>query len=254
VATKLAIVNNAGRLPLVAARCVVREEHPDNDRFAADCEKWFGMPITNLINKKFDGSIYEVFRQRSYISGVQGAPCTLHLKKEVRFAFERPSDAHVFGYCAEEQGRWDDFLDANNIDATSPLMDRGLSHSDCLAIVQDEAIELPAMYRLGYKHNNCIGCCKATGQGYWNKIKKDFPANFDRMAKESRRLNVRLIRVNDERKFLDELKPGTGNYQDEPEVQCGVFCEIAKRDIADAANVTSGVPSTVGALRASALY
>ena len=88
VATKLAIAENADRLPLVVARCIVREEHPDNDRFAADCESWFGVPITNLINAKYDGSIYEVFRKESYISGVLGAPCTRLLKKEVA-ALER---------------------------------------------------------------------------------------------------------------------------------------------------------------------
>lgn len=232
VATKLAIVENSGRLPLVVARCVVREEHQDNDRFAADCERWFGVPITNLINEKFDGSIYEVFRKRSYISGIEGAPCTLELKKEVRRAFEAPTDYHIFGYCAEEQGRFDAFLDANNISCGSPLIDRGLEHSDCLAMVRDAGIMLPDMYQLGYKHNNCIGCCKATGQGYWNKIRNDFPAAFNRMAAESRRLGVRLIRINEERAFLDELQPGTGNYQDEPEVQCGIFCEMAKMEIA----------------------
>ena len=169
VATKLAIAENAGRLPIVVARCVVREEHTDNDRFAADCEKWFGVPVLNLIADKYDGSIYEVFKRRGYISGVKGAPCTLLLKKEVRQRFELPTDRHVFGYCAEEQGRWDDFLAANNINAVSPLMDRGVEHKDCLAMVQDAGIRLPTMYQLGYKHNNCIGCCKATGQGDWNK-------------------------------------------------------------------------------------
>lgn len=29
VATKLAIADNAGKLPLVVARCIVKEEHPD---------------------------------------------------------------------------------------------------------------------------------------------------------------------------------------------------------------------------------
>jgi len=231
VATKLAIVDNAGKLPLVVARCIVREEHPDNERFAADCEKWFGVPITNLINEKYDGSIYEVFKKRAYISGIGGAPCTLLLKKDVRKAFELPTDRHSFGYCAEERGRWDDFIDANNIDAYSPLIDRGLEHSDCLAIVEHAGIELPAMYKLGYQHNNCIGCCKATGQGYWNKIRDDFPDMFDRMAKESRRLGVRLIRINESRAHLDELQPGTGDYQSEPEIQCGIFCEMAKADI-----------------------
>lgn len=231
VATKLAIVENAGKLPIVVARCIVKEEHPDNDRFAADCEKWFGVPILNLTNEKYDGSIYEVFRKKSYISGIKGAPCTLHLKKDVRIAFEKPTDQHVFGYCAEEQDRWDSFLDANNINAIAPLIDRGLQHSDCLAMVERAGIELPVMYKLGYKHNNCIGCCKATGQGYWNKIRADFPDAFDRMAAESRRLGVKIIRINEERRFLDEIEPGAGNYQEEPEIQCGIFCEMAQREI-----------------------
>lgn len=232
VATKLAISENADRLPLVVARCIVREEHPDNDRFAVDCERWFGQPVVNLINEKYDGSIYEVFRLRGYISGIHGAPCTLHLKKDVRRAFERPTDRHVFGYCAEEQGRWDDFLDANNIDAVAPLIERGLEHADTLAMVKQAGIELPVMYRLGYKHNNCIGCAKATGQGYWNKIRDDFPPTFARMAAESRRLGARLIRIGDERAFLDELQPGTGDYQSEPEVQCGIFCHMAQQELA----------------------
>lgn len=44
VATKLAIEENNKRdkLPLVIARCRIDEEHPDNDRFAAQCSEWFG--------------------------------------------------------------------------------------------------------------------------------------------------------------------------------------------------------------------
>ena len=233
VATKLAIVANAGKLPLVVARCIVREEHPDNDRFADDCEKWFGVPITNLISEKYNGSIFEVFKKRSYISGNNGAPCTLLLKKRVREDFQTQTDRHVFGYCAEEQDRWDGFIDANNIDAVSPLIDRGLEHSDCLAMVEKAGIRLPAMYALGYKHNNCIGCVKASGRGYWNKIRADFPIEFDRIAKESRRIGCKLTRDGDEvRQFLDELEPGTGEYQEEPEIQCGIFCEMAAMEIA----------------------
>jgi hypothetical protein len=231
VATKLAITENAGRLPLVVARCVIDEEHPDNERFAAECEAWFGMPILNLTSAKYGSSIYNVFEQRGYISGINGAPCTLYLKKEVRRDFQKPTDRHVFGYCADEQGRWDDFLDANNIDAVAPLLDRGLTHSDSLAMIERAGIELPTMYQLGYHHNNCIGCAKATGQGYWNKIRQDFPPYFDRMASLSRKLGVRLIRIDDQRAFLDELQPGTGDYQSEPEIQCGIFCEMAEREI-----------------------
>lgn len=229
VATKLAITQFAGH-EIVIARCIVREEHPDNDRFAADCEKWFGMPITNLINEKYNGSIYEVFEKRQYLSGVYGAPCTMLLKKKVREDFQLPNDTHVFGYCAEEQGRWDDFLDANNIVAASPLIERGLEHSDCLAMVENAGIDLPVMYKLGYQHNNCIGCVKAGGQGYWNKILIDFPVQFHKAAEVSRRIGTKLLMDNGIHKYLDELTIGAGNYQSEPEIQCGIFCEMAQKE------------------------
>ena len=238
VATKLAIAEYGLAYDIVIARCIVKEEHPDNDRFAADCEKWFGMPITNLMAEEYDGSVYNVIAKRKYISGVDGAPCTMLLKKKVREDFQQPNDIHVFGYCAEEQGRYDRFLDANNIDCRVPLIDKSLSHPNCLAMVENAGITLPDMYKLGYKHNNCIGCVKSSGGGYWNKIKVDFPEKFWMMAGMSRALGVRMVQVTQNKEqiriFLDELEPGVGRYQDEPEIQCGIFCETAEREIANA--------------------
>lgn len=230
VATKLALAQYELACEVEIVRCVVREEHPDNDRFAADCERWFGHPIKNLVNEEFDGSIYNVMTKRKYISGVQGAPCTQELKKRVREAYQRPTDRHIFGYCAEEGDRWDRFLDANNIDAEAPLLDRNIKHAEALTMVRNAGIELPEMYKLGYQHNNCIGCVKSTGQGYWNKIRTDFPDRFWHMAGMSRMLGVKMIESNGKRIFLHELKPGTGRYEEEPEVQCGVFCEMAERE------------------------
>ena len=155
------------------------------------------------------------------------------LKKEARIKFQLPTDTHVFGYCAEEQDRFDDFLDANNIDAQSPLIDRGLSHSECLSMIQTAGIELPVMYKLGYQHNNCVGCVKSTGAGYWNKIREDFPLQFHKMADFSKSLGVKLIKVGTDRIFLGDLKPNTGRYQNEPEIQCGIFCEMANNAIAE---------------------
>lgn len=242
VATKIAISENAGRRELVVVRCVVREEHPDNDRFAAECEQWLGVPIINLMDEKYDGSVYGVIEARKYIAGINGAPCTVALKKDVRVGFQRPSDTHVFGYCAEEQKRFDAFLDANNISILAPRIDAGVTHSECLALIERAGIELPAMYKLGYKHNNCIGCVKATGAGYWNKIKVDFPVEFHRMATVSRALGVRMTRKGDDRIFLDELEAGEGNYNDEPEIQCGIFCEVAESKFTTAEATTEPKP------------
>ena len=52
VATKMAIKANNGEKELIVARCHIKEEHPDNDRFAKECEEWFGIPIVNLIDEK----------------------------------------------------------------------------------------------------------------------------------------------------------------------------------------------------------
>jgi hypothetical protein len=232
VATKLTLAQYPDA---VVVRCIVKEEHPDNDRFAADCERWFGVPIVNITADEYDGSVIRVCDERGYWSGIAGAPCTRLLKKVPREKFQRPTDKHIFGYTADQKDmeRWDDFLDANNIDAESPLIERGLTHADCLAMVQDAGIELPAMYRLGYHHNNCIGCARAGGQGYWNKIRDDFPEQFQRMAVVSRRLGARLVNTSGNvHIFLDELQRGTGDYQTEPEIQCGIFCEMAQKEYA----------------------
>ncbi len=234
VATKLALAQFGGwGQEVVVARCIVREEHPDNERFAADCEKWFGVPIVNLIAEEYDGSVYNVIEKRKYVSGVKGAPCTLLLKKRVREEFQHPSDRHVFGYTAEEQDRWDHFIDANNIDALAPLILSSLTHADCLGMIERAGIVLPVMYQLGFQHNNCIGCVKAGGQGYWNMIRDHFPMQFMRMADVTRKLGVKLINTADNVKIsLDDLKPGTGDYRTEPEIQCGIFCEMAETEYA----------------------
>ena len=90
VATKLAIAES--KTPVEVVYCHVKEEHPDNMRFMKDCEAWFGQPIKVLESEKYHGSIYEVFTKRKYIVGIQGAPCTMFLKKEVRKSYEQPND------------------------------------------------------------------------------------------------------------------------------------------------------------------
>lgn len=230
VATKLAIQEN--RSPVKVVRCWLKEEHPDNDRFAADCAKWFGQEIQTIRNEKYSGSVDEVIRLRRFIVGPGGAPCTVHLKKDVRKHFQRPGDVQVFGYCAEEQDRIDRFIDANaDVQARFPLAERGLTHADCLAMIERAGLELPVMYRLGYQHNNCIGCVKGRA-GYWNKVRVDFPDRFAQMSKLERLTGAAINRVNDVPTYLDELLPDTGRYDTEPEIQCGIFCELAEQKFA----------------------
>lgn len=225
VATKIAIAENVGKLPLIIAYTEVIEEHSDNKRFLADCEKWFGQEIIILGNDKYKRSIYETFKTSAM--NIKGsAPCTQKLKKQVRIKFEQPTDRQVFGYTAEEQNRLDRFIDANNdVDIWTPLIDKGLGKEDCLAMLKNANIELPEMYRLGYHNNNCIGCVKG-GMGYWNKIKVDFPKHFERMANLERFKSQTVLKD----RYLDELRPTDGNYPQEQNIECSIFCQLAEED------------------------
>ena len=234
VATKLAINDHPNG---VVAYCEVKEEHPDNKRFLSDCEKWFGQKILVLGNDKYKRSIYEVFNKTNYLAGHGGARCTLELKKNVRKQFEKPNDAQVFGYTVEEQNRVDRFIDSNNeVHLITPLIDRGLTKQDCLAIVQDAGIELPEMYKLGYKNNNCRGCVKAQSPAYWKKIQIDFPEFFNAMIEQEKRLGVKICKttvdgVADVRIPLTELPARIKPMDDSIDVQCGIFCHMAEDEI-----------------------
>lgn len=230
MATKLALVDNPD---LVIAYCEVKEEHPDNKRFLKDCEKWFGKEIIILGNDKYDRSIYEVFQKTRYIAGVGGARCTKELKKQVRMDFQQPNDIHIFGYTVEEQHRVDRFIDANNeVDIITPLIDEGLTKDDCLGILKQAGIELPVMYLLGFKNNNCLGCCKSSSPGYWLLIKRHFSDYFDRMNEMEKLLNVRICKYDKDgvthRIQLHEIPSHIPAMDDSVDVQCGIFCQMTE--------------------------
>ena len=213
-------------------------EHPDNARFIDDCERWFGAPVLRLRSPKY-ADTWQVWEERRFLVGPAGALCTAELKKKVRYAFERPDDVQVFGYTAEEQHRADRFREQNpGVDLRTPLIERGLTKDDCLGIIASSGIAMPAMYLLGYRNNNCIGCPKG-GIGYWNKIRVDFPDVFARMARLERELDATVLRepvkVDGRRKsiplFLDELDPGRGNHLKEPSFECSLVCTATAEEL-----------------------
>lgn len=206
-------------------------EHSDNRRFFADVERWLGRNIKVLKSDEYR-DIFDVFEKTRWLVGIGGARCTTELKKNVRKAYQRPDDLHVFGFTYEEGHRISRFHNENpELLATFPLYEQGITKRQCHLAMRDAGIELPMMYRLGYKNNNCIGCVKGQA-GYWNKIRRDFPEAFDRMAKMERKLNAAICKKEGvkngkrwrKRVFLDELPPDQGRYDVEPDIECGVLC------------------------------
>lgn len=211
--------------------CETNSEHIDNGRFLRDCEDWFGRPVTRLHNPAYHNT-WEVWEETRWLAGIDGARCTVELKVAPRLAFQRPDDIHIFGYTADAA----DMARAMRLRETypemavsTPLIDRGLTKAACLDMVQRAGIPLPPMYALGFSNNNCIPCVKATSPAYWALVRKQFPDKFNRMAKLSRELDVRLCRIDDERRFIDEIPldhPTTNPIQP----SCDFLCHIAEQD------------------------
>ena len=224
VATKIALRKYPDA---IIAYCDTGSEHADNKRFIKDCEKWFDKGITILKSEKYS-DIWDVFNKTKYLAGIKGARCTTELKKLVRRDFQELDDIQIFGFDSSESKRADKFKQHNpEVITYFPLLEQNISKEECLNMLTKQGIELPVMYKMGYRNNNCIGCVKG-GAGYWNKIRKDFPEIFEKMAKKERELNVALCKTyaNDKKRkrvFLDELPPEMGRYQD-LEITCGLFC------------------------------
>jgi len=228
VATKLALASNTGEI--VVAYTDPGSEHPDNKRFLDECEDWLGVKVVRLKSEKY-ADTWAVWEARKFIVSPYGAPCTGELKKKMRYGFERPTDRQVFGYTAEEAHRADRFREQNpGVDLITPLIDKGLTKSDCLAMIARAGIELPTMYKLGYQNNNCIGCPKG-GMGYWNKIRRDFPDTFDRMAELEQSLGASVLRSEGVPVYLKDLDPSRGNHADEPSFECSLLCAIAEGEM-----------------------
>lgn len=217
---------------LAIVRCVVPNEHPDNDRFASDCARWFGREITDIRSDEY-ADCWDVWETRRYLNGHAGAPCTLEMKKRPRQVFEAAwqPDVTAYGFTIEEVDRAGRFQRQNpEIRLDCPLIRAGLSASDCAAIVDRAGIARPAMYRLGFKHNNCRSCVKARSPGYWANVRQHFPEDFARMARLSRALNWTPCRAGDDTPiWLDELPMDTPARDDSAGIDCSLLCYIAEQ-------------------------
>jgi hypothetical protein len=214
--------------------CETGAEHEDNKRFLLDCERWFGQRIIRLKSTEY-ADTWDVWERRRYLAGIDGAPCTVALKVIPRLEFQRPDDIHVFGYAADAA----DVTRANRLRANypeltikTPLIERGLTKEACIEMVRRAGIAVPVLYALGFQNNNCLPCVKATSPAYWALVRRSFPDKFARMAKLARELDVRLCRIDNERRFIDEIPddhPTTNPIQP----SCDFLCHIAEMDLAE---------------------
>jgi hypothetical protein len=237
VATKLILAEYPPEQVLIVNAFIV-EEHEDNRRFLADCEKWFDHPVIVLRDEKYGASTDEVWRRRHMMKNRFFAPCSDELKRKKLGKIQQPGDVKVLGFTCEEIDRFDRICDLFPAESfRAPLIEKNLGKDDCLAMIERAGIELPMMYRLGYDNANCIGCPKG-GQAYWQNIREDFPERFVTIQgiQEGIGPNANFLRFRSgprkgDRMALAELPPGRGNMKQEPSFSCSFFCQLAEQEI-----------------------
>ncbi|HEY8389223.1 MAG TPA: hypothetical protein VIK74_11495 [Parasegetibacter sp.] len=232
VATMKTIEKYGNRCKIRVVNSPIKEEDEDNKRFLTDVENWLGIKVESATNIAYPScSAEEVWRDRRFMSGRDGAPCTGELKKEARYQYECrvKINWHVLGFTADEKHRYDRFTKFERENVLPILIEAGITKADCFGILKNVGIEIPRMYRLGYPNANCIGCVKATSPTYWNHVRRMHPEVFEARARLSREIGCRLVRVKGKRIFLDELDPNAkGRSMKNLNHECGIFCDLPK--------------------------
>jgi 3'-phosphoadenosine 5'-phosphosulfate sulfotransferase (PAPS reductase)/FAD synthetase len=235
VATKMTLARYPAA-QVVILNAFIKEEHNDNRRFLAECETWFGHPITVVRNEKYGASTHEVWLKKRYMKGQRGAPCSSLLKRKLLDSYKEEGDTNVVGFTREEADRFEDIQEANPESTwIAPLIEANLGRDDCKAMVERAGMKLPLMYRLGYANANCIGCPKG-GQAYWQNIREDFPEEFvqRKTLQESIGPGAYFLRFRsgprkEQRMPLADLPAGRGDMRVEPDFSCSFYCVNAEQ-------------------------
>lgn len=228
-----------------------KNEDDDTIRFLLDCQKWYEIEIETItaLGDKFK-SIQDVWRHFKSLNVATGAICSSVLKRDLRLKFEKENEYkyQVFGFDINEANRAKSLK--NNYPKSKPvfpLLNHALRKEDCIKIVQENNIQIPLAYRLGYKNNNCLKTkCIQGGIGYWQKVEIEDIKAFDKMADMEHELTDSkgkpVTMLKDQSKHAKEtglfqvfLKPHPyyPNHKDlsmmegrpiEPLIECNGFC------------------------------
>jgi hypothetical protein len=177
-----------------------QNEDSDTYRFLKDCEKWYDIEIEmiTMLGRVYNSKglifnkIQDTWRHYKSLNTANGAICSSILKRDLRIVWEKENEGRylcqVFGFefkASEFKRAMSLKMNYPKTNPIFPLLMTGHSKPDCINILIDAGIEIPATYGFGFHNNNCFetGCTQG-GIGYWQKMARDFPEKFDIMADE----------------------------------------------------------------------
>lgn len=158
-----------------------RSEDADLYRFLGDAEKVLGVPVTRVADGR---DVWEVFHDERYLGNSRIDPCSRVLKREQSKKYMAECDPETttvtLGITWDEKHRldkmhrfWSPFV------LEAPLTEPPyLTRDDMYSEIRADGIELPAMYRRGFRTNNCGGACVKAGKGQWAQLWREMPERY----------------------------------------------------------------------------
>jgi len=163
-------------------------EDEDLYRFLLDLESMWGMKI---IRQSEGNNPLEVAEDKQIIPNSHIAPCSYELKikpfVDYLDTIEKPVTV-LLGMDYTEMHRMKapkkNYEALEGVTVDYPLMWKPLEFRNYFDIVKHEwRLEIPRLYVMGFKHNNCGGRCVKQGIKEWKRLSVHFPDRFDEVSK-----------------------------------------------------------------------
>ena len=191
------VLDRHGKNDVILLYSDTRSEHPDADRFRAQVCDFLGKEMTVVADGR---DIWQLIDDSHTLPGNFMPFCTQRLK-------QRPSDRFLktiaeeytcyLGFTVDEIRRAQRSAArsaANNELVGFPLLDEGITASECKRIIKEDwRICLPEPYKY-LQHNNCIPCFKSGSKKYWKLIAKHYPEQFEMACQKEEMWNYTVFR------------------------------------------------------------
>ncbi len=154
-------------------------EHADLFRFLRELENHWGRQIFIDPNEK---SPEDVFYDKNFLANNRVPLCSRVLKAGKLQKFAQAGDVVFFGIDITEchrSLRIAAVYEKLNIKTRFPLIEAQILKPTIFEWLEKINIEIPALYKLGFKHNNCSGGCVRSGKKQWLHLLKVLPKVYE---------------------------------------------------------------------------
>jgi len=186
----------------------VKWEHPDLYRFLKDLERVLNIKITydnNGMNPE------EIFYKNKMLGSNRTPLCSKILKAEMLQKFVKEGDTLYFGIDTQEihrAARITPIYERFGCKCVFPLIDNFIFKDNAFQIIKDLGIEIPQMYKDGFKHNNCSGGCVRSGRNQWLSLLRKYPDVYA----DRERIELEFTIWNNKRRLVKDPKYKPRDY------------------------------------------